>query len=61
MSMEDDSGDSETTWILPVSAMPNGEQAPAAKYLWDDQLYKNVHIGTREFMKTEKMLKLKRL
>lgn len=61
MSMDDDGGGSETNWDLPALATANGEQAPVAKDLWDEQLYKNVPVGIREFMKTEKMLKLKHL
>lgn len=32
-----------------------------AKDFWDDELYKNVPVGIREFMKQEKKLKEKHL
>jgi len=49
MSMDDDGGGSETNW--PV------ERPKIAKDFWDDELYKDVPVGIREFMKTEKKLK----
>lgn len=57
VSMDDDGGGSETNW--------NGAAAPStekiAKDLWDEELYKNVPVGIREFMKQEKKLKEKHL
>ncbi|KAI4592924.1 hypothetical protein KJ359_010372 [Pestalotiopsis sp. 9143b] len=49
VSMDDDGGGSDTNWPTP--------QPKIAKDLWDDGLYKNVPVGIREFMKTEKKLK----
>lgn len=49
VSMDDDGGGSDTNW--PV------EQPKIAKDLWDENLYKGVPVGIREFMKTEKKLK----
>lgn len=50
VSMDDDGGGSETNW--PVEQQPQ-----ISKDFWDDQLYKGVPVGIREFMKTEKKLK----
>lgn len=49
VSMDDDGGGSDTNWPTP--------QPKIAKDLWDDGLYKNIPVGIREFMKTEKKLK----
>ncbi|KAI0544942.1 oxidoreductase-like protein [Xylaria curta] len=50
-SVDDDGGGSETNW---------GEESPKiAKDLWDDDLYSNIPVGIREFMKHEKKLKKK--
>lgn len=43
-SMDDDGGGSETNWALPSQ---------------DDDLFANIPIGIREFMKTEKRLRVK--
>ncbi|KAI1861974.1 uncharacterized protein JN550_010605 [Neoarthrinium moseri] len=48
-TMDDDGGGSDTS--LPV------EQPKIAKNLWDEDLYRGVPVGIREFMKTEKKLK----
>lgn len=49
VSMDDDGGGSDTNW--PV------EQPKIAKDFWDEDLYRGVPVGIREFMKTEKKLK----
>lgn len=50
-----DGGGSETTWN-PPKGVEIGE-AKIAKDLWDDDVFKNVPVGIREFMKQEKRLK----
>lgn len=50
MSMDDDGGGSGANW-------DTGKKI--AKDLWDEELYKNVPVGIREFMKQEKRLKEK--
>ncbi|KAK4187423.1 oxidoreductase-like protein [Podospora australis] len=50
MSMDDDGGGSAANW-------DTGKKI--TKDLWDDDLYKNVPVGIREFMKQEKRLKEK--
>lgn len=55
VSMDDDGGGSDTNWDVP-SALPRPK---IAKDFWDDDLYKNVPVGIREFMKQEKKLKEK--
>lgn len=60
-SMDDDGGGSETNWdagAMPTPALSGGK---IAKDFWDDELYKNVPVGIREFMKQEKKLKEKHL
>ncbi|KAI0129899.1 oxidoreductase-like protein [Xylariales sp. AK1849] len=52
MSMDDDGGGSGTNWQEGVKQQPK-----IAKDLWDEDLYSNVPVGIREFMKTEKKLK----
>ncbi|KAL1867889.1 hypothetical protein Daus18300_006164 [Diaporthe australafricana] len=55
VSMDDDGGGSDTNWdVRPAPASPK-----IAKDFWDDDLYKNVPVGIREFMKQEKRLKEK--
>lgn len=51
VSMDDDGGGSETNW--PV------EPQKLSRDFWDEELYKNVPVGIREFMKQEKKLKEK--
>ncbi|KAJ1337941.1 Oxidoreductase-like protein [Microdochium nivale] len=60
-SMDDDGGGSDTNWVDPLAAVKTaaGGDAKIAKNFWDDELYKNVPIGIREFMKQEKRLKEK--
>ncbi|KAG8169326.1 hypothetical protein KVR01_000071 [Diaporthe batatas] len=55
VSMDDDGGGSDTNWDVS-STTPSPK---IAKDFWDDDLYKNVPVGIREFMKQEKRLKEK--
>lgn len=55
VSMDDDGGGSDTNW----DTSPASSSAKIAKDFWDDDLYKNVPVGIREFMKQEKRLKEK--
>ncbi|KAK4449647.1 oxidoreductase-like domain-containing protein 1 [Podospora aff. communis PSN243] len=59
VSMDDDGGGSATNWDAGVGgpSSPSGKAPP----LWDEELYKNVPVGIREFMKQEKRLKEKHL
>lgn len=50
-SMDDDGGGSEANWTV--------EPQKLSKDFWDEELYKNVPVGIREFMKQEKKLKEK--
>lgn len=61
VSMDDDGGGSDTNWVDPLAAVKTaaGGDAKIAKDFWDDELYKNVPVGIREFMKQEKRLKEK--
>ena len=63
ISMDDDGGGSETNWrpeeIEKEKQMAKTDRPKIAKDLWDDELYRNVPVGIREFMKTEKKLKKK--
>ncbi|KAF3761824.1 hypothetical protein M406DRAFT_358105 [Cryphonectria parasitica EP155] len=59
VSMDDDGGGSETNWDVGAKA-PVGP-GRIAKDFWNDDLYKNVPVGIREFMKQEKKLKEKHL
>ncbi|KAK4175101.1 oxidoreductase-like protein [Triangularia setosa] len=49
-TMDDDGGGSATNWDA---------DGKTTKDLWDEELYKNVPVGIREFMKQEKKLKEK--
>lgn len=60
VSMDDDGGGSETNWDGGSSTAGPGPEK-IAKDLWDDDLYKNVPVGIREFMKQEKRLKEKHM
>lgn len=57
VSMDDDGGGSETNWNGAAGASTE----KIARDLWDEELYKNVPVGIREFMKQEKKLKEKHL
>ncbi|KAI8198883.1 UPF0651 protein [Colletotrichum sp. SAR 10_76] len=50
MSMDDDGGGSETNWVP--------KDPKIAKDMWDEKLYGDIPVGIREFMKTEKKLKV---
>jgi len=56
MSIDDDGGRSITNWDMGASSSPSSSQK-----LWDEELYKNVPVGIREFMRQEKILKEKHL
>jgi hypothetical protein len=51
--MDDDGGGRVANWDASPKRM--------AKDFWDEELYKNVPVGIREFMKQEKRLKEKHL
>lgn len=55
VSVDDDGGGSDTNLDVP----PAPTSSKIAKDFWDDDLYKNVPVGIREFMKQEKRLKEK--
>ncbi|KAI6082524.1 oxidoreductase-like protein [Hypoxylon rubiginosum] len=55
-SMDDDGGGSEANWQADFKV---AHQPKIANDFWDDDLYKNVPVGFREFMKQEKRLKEK--
>ncbi|KAI0969494.1 oxidoreductase-like protein [Xylaria arbuscula] len=57
VSMDDDGGGSDSNW-KPEDVVKAG-RPKIAKDLWDDDLYSNVPVGIREFMKQEKRLKKK--
>ncbi|KAI1427812.1 oxidoreductase-like protein [Xylaria sp. FL1777] len=57
VSMDDDGGGSESNWLPEEMAKTN--RPKIAKDLWDDELYSNIPVGIREFMKHEKKLKKK--
>ncbi|KAI1278159.1 oxidoreductase-like protein [Xylaria sp. FL0933] len=61
MSMDDDGGGSESNWRPEdiVKAKAKTDRPKIARDLWDDELYRNVPVGIREFMKQEKRLKEK--
>ncbi|KAK5633291.1 hypothetical protein RRF57_009005 [Xylaria bambusicola] len=65
MSMDDDGGGSESNWRQPAEQeeeeikAKKSESPKIAKDLWDDELYRNVPVGIREFMKQERRLKKK--
>ncbi|TQS31629.1 hypothetical protein Golomagni_08083, partial [Golovinomyces magnicellulatus] len=54
-SMDADGGGSETNWQPPKGVDVGG--AKIAKDMWDEDVFKNVPVGIREFMKQEKRLK----
>ncbi|KAI0858458.1 oxidoreductase-like protein [Xylaria cubensis] len=59
-SVDDDGGGSETNWSAKEEEMAKKTDRPKiAKDLWDDDLYSNIPVGIREFMKHEKKLKKK--
>ncbi|KXX73644.1 Oxidoreductase-like domain-containing protein 1 [Madurella mycetomatis] len=56
VSMDDDGGGSVGNWVPSDAA---GGDRTITKDFWDEELYKNVPVGIREFMKHEKKLKEK--
>ncbi|KAI0401101.1 oxidoreductase-like protein [Xylaria palmicola] len=56
-SMDDDGSGSETN--RRTEELAKTDRPKIAKDLWDDDLYSNVPVGIREFMKHEKKLKKK--
>ena len=57
-SMDADGGGSETNWEPPPQGV-NLTDNKIAKDLWEDDVFKDVPVGIREFMKQEKRLKEK--
>ncbi|KAL2187147.1 hypothetical protein L209DRAFT_728010 [Thermothelomyces heterothallicus CBS 203.75] len=61
-SMDDDGGGSVGNWETGTAVGrtdDKGKGGKLAKDFWDEELYKNVPVGIREFMKQEKRLKEK--
>ncbi|CAK7219805.1 hypothetical protein SBRCBS47491_003975 [Sporothrix bragantina] len=58
MSMDDDGGGSDSNWSLEDAKKA---ASGTSKGGWDEDLYKSVPVGIREFMKQEKRLKLKHI
>lgn len=56
MSMDDDGGGSDTNWENIGGETGQGP-GQVNKTFWNEELYKNVPVGIREFMKQEKRLK----
>lgn len=54
-SMDADGGGSESNWTPPQGVQL--KDSKIAKDMWDDDIFKNVPVGIREFMKQEKKLK----
>lgn len=61
ISMDDDGGGSNTNWSLEEAAKSAAGAGGSKKAGWDEELYKSVPVGIREFMKQEKRLKLKHM
>ncbi|KAL1891045.1 hypothetical protein Sste5346_007868 [Sporothrix stenoceras] len=59
ISMDDDGGGSDTNWSMEEAA--KSAAGGSKKAGWDEELYKGVPVGIREFMKQEKRLKLKHM
>ncbi|KAL1881489.1 hypothetical protein VTK73DRAFT_3551 [Phialemonium thermophilum] len=60
VSMDDDGGGSVGNWDVGNIA-GQGAGGRISLDFWDDELYKNVPVGIREFMKQEKRLKEKHM
>jgi len=62
-SMDEDGGGSVGNWETGPSVAATGKDGSGriVKDFWDEELYKNVPVGIREFMKQEKRLKEKHL
>lgn len=56
MSMDDDGGGSDTNW-QNIGGETGQGPGRVKKEFWNEELYKNVPVGIREFMKQEKRLK----
>ncbi|EFX00465.1 hypothetical protein CMQ_7467 [Grosmannia clavigera kw1407] len=61
VSMDDDGGGSNTNWDLGPPTVSTPVSSKGDKDFWDDELYKGLPVGIREFMKQEKRLKLKHI
>lgn len=59
-SMDEDGGGSVGSWDIDNVA-GQGVGGTLTKDFWDEELYKNVPVGIREFMKQEKRLKQKHM
>jgi hypothetical protein len=59
-SMDDDGGGSVGRWDVENLA-GQGVGGTLTKDFWDEELYKNIPVGIREFMKQEKRLKEKHM
>lgn len=59
-SMDDDGGGSVGNWDINNVA-GQGVGGTLTKNFWDEELYRNVPVGIREFMKQEKRLKEKHM
>jgi hypothetical protein len=60
VSVDDDGGGSVGNWELgSPPPPPSSSGGRIVKDFWDEELYKNVPVGIREFMKQEKRLKEK--
>jgi outer membrane biosynthesis protein TonB len=58
VSMDDDGGGSIGNWKVGSGPPPSAKPSTG---FWDEELYKNIPVGIREFMKQEKRLKEKHL
>lgn len=56
VSMDDDGGGSSGNWDVGNVA-GQGTGTKLSKDFWDEELYRNIPVGIREFMKQEKRLK----
>lgn len=61
LSMDNDGGGSEANGNIGATSPASQAGNKIAKDFWDDELYKNVPVGIREFMKQEKKLKEKHM
>lgn len=59
-SMDDDGGGSDTNW-QNIGGETGQGPGQVKKDFWNEELYKNVPVGIREFMKQEKRLKERHL
>ena len=59
--MDDGGGGSNTNWSPEEVAKAAAGAGGSKKAGWDEELYKGVPVGIREFMKQEKRLKLKHM